>query len=330
MSRLPKSLLFLLILPLLGPSIAYGQSVPVITDPVTVRISPSFPRPDSTVTVTAQSFSTDLNRADFIWQVNGKAFRQGKGVTEISVPAGKSGIETTVDVNIQTTDSGMVTSSVSWRPAEVTLFWQSDGYVPPFYRGKALEAYGSSFKVSAVAEFFASGKRIDPKTLVYSWQKNGVNDAAQSGYGKDSYKGTQSSYIRGGDTINVEVATVDRSIGATAAVTISPTLPDVVLYEDSPLYGIRYESALSDIFELSSEEVTLRAEPFGMSITGPTSSLLSFDWTMNGENVPSFKNKNEITLRKTGAASGESSIGLLIQHSQKVLQGGQTGITILQ
>ncbi|MEK7607710.1 MAG: hypothetical protein AAB484_02175 [Patescibacteria group bacterium] len=310
-------------------SLAHAQSIPGISEPVTLGISPRFPKPDTTVTITAQSFSTDLNRAGFSWISGGKVIKQGTGVMSVSVPSGKAGSLTSISVTVTTIDIGTISQELSWRPADVTLVWKSDGYVPPFYKGKALESYGASFRVTAIPEFFTAGKRLDPKTLVYTWKKNGTIDPNQLGYGKDSFTGSQTSYIRGGDDINVEVSNSDGSIISTKTITISPGIPEIVFYEDSPLYGIQYEKALNGTFNLIAEEVALRAEPFNVSINNSFTGL-NLDWSINGDSVPSFKDKNKIILRKTGSVGGQSTVGLSIQHQTKLLQGGTASINIIQ
>jgi hypothetical protein len=298
---------------------------------VTLTVSPQYPAPNSTVTVSAQSFSTDLNRATITWYSGGKVIGKGIGLTSVSVPAGAAGATTRVSADVATPDLGTISAEASWRPANVALVWETDGYIPPFYRGKALEMYGSAFKVTALPEFFtAGGARIDPKTLVYSWQKNGDNVPENSGYGKQSFVSNQSSYVRGGDDISVEVSNADRSIVATKSIVLAPVTPDVVLYESSPLYGIRYDAALPATLVLPAEELTLFAAPYGMSGSSLMSGAMSFDWTMNGAALTAFQNKPAATLRSSGTAGGQSEVGLQIQHKTRMLQGGQAAITILQ
>jgi hypothetical protein len=154
-------------------------------------------------------------------------------------------------------------------------------------------------------------------------------DPNASGYGKDSFSTSQASYVRGGDTINVEVSNSDGTIAATKSITLSPGVPEIIFYEDSPLYGTIYEHSMSDRIPLVSEEITLRAEPFDIS-TNNLFAELDLDWTINGASIPTFKNQNVITLRKTGVVSGESLVGLVIQHQTKILQGGQVNINIIQ
>lgn len=307
-----------------------AQTVPGISEPVTFTVIPEYPKPNQTVFISAQSYSTDLNKAIFTWSVNGKTYAQGIGLKEINFKLGKSGSATPVSVEVSTPDFGIIKNSLVFRPAEVSLLWQSDTYVPPFYEGKALHSFNGTFKITAIPEFFdVSGKRISPKDLIYTWKKNGRVDANSSGFGKDSFITSQTSYLREGEEVSVEVSSPKESLAGSASMTVTPSLPEVVFYENSPLYGLVYEKSLRGSVDLTSEEITLRAEPFYVSSTNPLDGSLSFDWKMNGGAISAFQNRSDLVLRK-GVSAGSSNVGLVVQHRTKLLQGASKSITINQ
>ncbi len=310
---------------------AYAQTIPGIAEPVTFDITPEYPKPNETVTVSTQSFSTDLDKAVYKWSLNGKLYAQGTGMKSISIKTGKAGSLTVVSVEVSTADFGVIKNDIAFRPADVTLLWQSDTYVPPFYEGKALHSYNGQFKVTAIPEFFDStGKRINPKNLVYTWKKNGNVQGDMSGFGKDSFVTSQTSYLREGEDISVDVSSPKENLAGSASMTVTPTLPQIVFYEDSPLYGILYEHSLRNSLNLYSEEITLRAEPFYMSIANPLDGSLALDWKLNGASVASFANRTDVTLRKQGNSGGQSDVGLVIQNQRKLLQGASANISIFQ
>lgn len=298
---------------------------------IALQPSTSSPRPYSTITVRATATNTDLDIATFTWYVGGKVFSKGKGITSIDVKTGKAGSAIKVSVDITTTNLGRVSRELTIRPLDITLVWKSDGYIPPFYKGKALEGYGGKFTVTAIPEFFTSaGTRIDSKNLLYTWKKNDVIDPNQSGLGKDIYTSVQSSYTRGEDEISVLVTTQTDDMSSSKKTFIEPQIPEIVFYENSPLYGVMYENALLSQTSLKSEEVTLHASPFNLAFNGIDRDKVSIQWNMNGVDVPDFMNKHEIVLRKNGGNGGQTEIGVLMQHADKLLQGGRASITILQ
>lgn len=324
MFRLLQRTFFVLFLSSFVFLTAHAQS-----NELTLQVSPEFPRPNTDVTVRAASGDTDVDVATFTWYVNGKVFQKGKGVTSITTRMGKAGASTRVSVEVAGSNGKNFSKSITLRTSDVVLLWESDGYTPPFYKGKALSTYGSSFTVTAIPEFYTTaGLRINPKTLVYTWTVNGNIDPDQSGYGKDVYKGRQQSYVRGEDEISVIVSTQTDDINSGRKISIDPIAPEVVLYENSPLYGILYENALTDKFFLKSEELTLHASPFDLSSI--TNNSLTIDWTMNGANVPNFKDKREIVLRTDGSSTGQTTIEFNAQHNKNMMQGGQASITIFQ
>lgn len=325
MFRLIKSTFFTLFLSSFVFLTAHAQ-----TNELTLQVSPQSPRPNSTVTIQTLAVGMNIDSATFAWYINGKSFKKGKGMTSIEIPSGKAGVPVRVSVEISSPQMGLVTERITFTPTDVSLMWESDGYTPPFYKGKALESYGSKFKVVAVPEFFTSaGKRIDPKTLIYTWKKNGKADPDQSGYGKDSYSGEQESFVRGEDEITVLVSTQSDDMSSSKSISLSPGIPDIVLYENNPLIGILYEQALPNRFNLLVEEMTIRAEPYDFSLAKITLPLINYEWAVNGVQNSNFSNKNEITVRKAGGG-GQSTIDLNLQHQEKLLQGGQIGVTILQ
>lgn len=309
----------------------HAQNVPGISDPISYQTIPEYPQPRENVSIKAQSFSTDLNKAVFRWFVDDKLYAQGVGLREINITTGKPGSFTVINVEIQTSDFGTFKNTFSFRPAEVTLLYEADTYTPPFYLGKALHSFNGAFKVTAIPEFFdIKGKRINPKDLIYTWKKNGdvVGDA--SGFGKDSLITSQTSYLRDGESINVEVSSPRENLAGTAWITLKPTVPEIVFYENSPLYGLVYEKAFQNSHNLKGEELTLRAEVFNASIGNPLDGSLDISWIMNGLRIPEFANKNDIVLRKVSEDGGQSEISVQIQHREKLLQGGKNSLTIFQ
>jgi hypothetical protein len=306
-----------------------AQTIPGIGQAITLSLIPTNPEPNQLVVIKAQSYSTDLNSATFRWSVNGKLQKEGVGLKEFQTKTGKNGTAITVSVEIATQNSGTLRESISFRPAEVSLVWESDGYTPPFYKGRGLYTFSGTIKVTAIPEFFGSnGKRINPKDLVYTWKKNGEVVADASGYGKDSFTSSKTSYLRDGNDIGVEVSSPRETVTGSASINVTPAELKVLLYEKSPLYGILFDKAITNRFNLVNEEVTLYAVPFFFSSQNNSIDGLSFDWVMNKAHISEVGDKNEITLRKEPGQTGNSDVSITIQNPRKPLQGGSVGTRI--
>jgi len=310
------------------PAVVTAQGVPGVSDPITINLSPENPRPESTATVILQSFSIDLDATLITWTINGKKSSSAVGQKSFSFNTGKLGSVSRVDVSA-TSPGISITRSIIVRPADVSLLWEADTYTPPFYRGKALHSYNGSFRVTAIPEMIgANGKKIDAKDLIYTWKKNGLVVADSSGYGKNQFISSQTSYLREGEDITVEVSAPRDSIVASRSITIKPVVPKILFYEKNGLYGTLYGSALGSRFSLNQDEITIGAEPYFFSASSKSSSNISYSWKLNSSNVPSFTGENEITLRRDSDSAGRSNLSVVVQNQNKVLQGAKGDILI--
>ncbi len=322
-----KSTFFLLSLSLFLFSTVFAQGIPGVGTPVTIILSSENPRPGETMSLSAQSYNLDIDSAAMTWKVDGKTVASGNGIKRIEVVAGEIGTIKTVEVTALTVEGSFV-QSVEIRPANVDLLWESASYIPAFYKGKALFSYGGSYKVTAFTHITdRSGKRVDPKTLVYRWTKNGTLDDTASGYGKTSYVSIQLSFVRSGDEISVTVENAADNFSFTESITISPVDPEVVFYEKNPLYGIWLENALPPVLNLDRDEIAVEAEPYFFSSNSKTANL-EYTWSLNDESVFNFDNKSTLILRKIEGESGTSNIEVNLSNGTHILQGASNNLTI--
>jgi hypothetical protein len=327
---LKKTSFFLALLTLLIPCFfAIAQGIPGASDPIVVRVIPTNPRSNEQVIIDIQSYNTDLNTALISWSVDGKEEANGVGLKRFRMTAGPLGSTKTVEVSAGTLGTGILSTTIIIRPADVGLLWEADTYTPPFYQGKALHSYNGNFKIIALPELYASdGTKIDSKDLVYTWMKNGEVQGGASGYSRNTFVGSQTSYLREGEDISVEVSAPRENVVASNNILVIPTVPEILFYENSPLYGIVYEKALQNSFKLTNEEISVVAEPMFFSVGTRNSSNLTYDWTLNRAALSDFKNKSEVTLRRANDQAGRANIQVISQHQQRLLQGGKGALTI--
>lgn len=325
-----NSLIFFVLLAFFALSPSLHAQISTGSNDISISLLPENPKPNQTVVVKTQSFSTNLDNATFKWSVNGKLIKEGIGLKQFETKTGKGGTSMTIQVEISTQNLGVIRDSITFRPTEVTLIWESDGHIPPFYKGRSLYTLGGTIKVTAIPEFFNSKeKRINPKDLVYTWKKNGDVVADASGYGKDSFISNKTTYLRESNDISVEVSSPRENITGSASTIIEPQSLEILMYEKSPLYGILFNKTLPSSFTLINEEITLYAVPFFFSTQTQSLGELSFDWTMNKNPIRSAAGSSELTLRKEAGQVGSSDISLNIQNPRKVLQNTDAQIQIL-
>ncbi|HLP44028.1 MAG TPA: hypothetical protein VK145_02005 [Candidatus Nanoarchaeia archaeon] len=285
------------------------------SDALKVNVMPASPGPNETVTIVVEDFTRDLNGVDIRWSVDGKVVTSGTGIKRFQTKTGAIGSTSKITINM-----GGVVQTVTLRPTVTDLIWQADSFTPPFYKGKAL--HSTQDPITVVAEPFISnsaGVRLDPNKLTYRWSLDGKVNGGASGYGKRAFKITP-SVLPKPLTVSVEVASTDEVYKSSASVSIPNTDPEIVFYENHPLYGVRMNTALNgQSFNLTSNEANVVAVPFFFSNDQKELNLLSYTWKLNNNVVN--QDGEEIIVRKPQAeGSGKSSISLAVKNLERFMQ----------
>jgi len=302
---------------------ANAQFLPNINEVVDIDVSNPIPQPLETIRIKVISYSTDLNRAGITWYVNDKMIEKGVGLTSHSVKMGNAGVKTSIKVQINTLEGASYEKELEFTPAEVSLVWEADGFIPPFYKGKAPLVRQGTVKITAIPTFKdSSGKMIDPKNLVYTWKQDYKTLGNSSGYGKQSLSYTTGALERP-VIIKVEVSTLDNKIKGETYIELQPQSPKVVLYEDSPLYGPLYNRAIVDGYEFISKELKISLVPYFFSNSDIKGENLEYSWSINNASNPNLFNSTEITLRRNGDEKGNASIYAEVSNIKNILQSNK-------
>lgn len=296
-------------------------------DPLTLSIIPERPGAYTRVEATLESFVADLSRSYVSWSVNGRVINEGEGEVSASFETGAFGETIRLSVSALTFDGQMLSKTLTLRPAEVTLVWQANSYAPPFYKGKALFPLQGVGTVIAVPVFPDGNNGFqNPKELIYTWSEGDNIMGNGSGFGKDAFVVAGRIPIRP-LVIAVDVATRDGSLNGHDEITIEAIQPILRLYEDHPLYGLRFERALNNTFSLSGKEIRITAVPYYFEASKRNATTLSYDWSLNGQAIATERG-SAVTFRRVSNEGGLSLISLTAQHSSKMFQGSEAGVTI--
>lgn len=281
-----------------------------------LEINPENPGPNEKVSAKLITYSFDANRAAISWILNGEKKLSGIGETKFNFTTGNAGSKITLVVSVKTDNGISMEKTLTFRPADVDLLWEAETYVPPTFKGKAIPTSESRIKVTALPHIVVDGAEVSSSNLIFDWERNFSNVQGASGYGKNSFS-FRSAEIFGEDNISVTVSTYGRSITAQNRIRIKIGEPKILFYENKPMEGVLYNSALNGEFQLSGNEISVKAEPFFFSKRNMGS--LNYEWTMNGEKIFSDEAPNIVTLR-AGSGSGSTNIGLRINNPINILQ----------
>jgi hypothetical protein len=303
------------------------QALAVSPSSIFVDIVPASPGPRENVEISLRSFAANLDSVSISWVVNGKNTISGIGKKSFSITTGDSGSSTSVTAQIFLPD-GQIDKTIILRPSGTVLLWQAnDSHVPPFYRGKALPAVGSSIKIVAMPEIKSGGVMLDPKNMTYSWQKDFKNEPIGSGYGKNYYIFTN-DYLDSTNTVSVEAMTVDQQNISSASVNLSTVTPEIFFYRYDPEMGALWERAILSSHIIVGEEVIV-AVPYFLSPQNIRRPEVVWRWYLNDNPLqPQGYRSDMMPLQATAGASGQAKLRLEIENIFKIFDFAEKEITI--
>lgn len=300
------------------PSLSFAESqIEAQEGDINVEVNPNNPQPYQDVTITLSSFATDLNRAIINWQTGSGTVSSGIGKTSYTFKTDGPNTYNVFNINITPVGSlNTITKTVIITPSEVNLMWESvGGYVPPFYKGKALPVGGSMIRVVAFpnTDTIKSGSG----SLTYDWKKADSAVPEASGYNKNSYVFKNSPFDIV-DKITVITSSVNGGYQAENTIEIPIYEPKIVLYKKSPTEGVLYNEALTKEKAMPEDEITLVAEPYFLPIKGHEKNF-TYNWQINGKSINTPEKKTELTVRPN-SRGGYADINVTIESVSEIFQ----------
>lgn len=300
------------------PSNGGAGGVPQLEEKASYSLLPARPNEGDTVEIEAQMYGTPVKNAIFSWYIDGALYKKEQGLNTISVYIRKN---TKVNLIIDTVAGTKITKEWVFAPQKMLLFWESNTYTPPFYKGKAL--------FSAESELTFHGLNLDVKNPLtnnyanYSWKIDGVVQGANSGVGRNTftYQADILQYEPLFELLYSNVTTYDQTKSGKSTAPISTrsilrvqTLDsEVFTYEKTPLLGVLFNKKIDTNFVVTKPEVTLVSYPVYFSVA--SALIPDYTWLLNDavlkrdSNVLSFKKTvDDSQSRLTLSASNPTSL----------------------
>jgi len=292
---------------------------------IAVEIIPKIPGPNEKVRLKLNSYSFNLNNYFIAWSKDGVRQISGYGKREFSFTTGESGEITDIIAVIEFEDQ-VFRKQLRFAPSQVDLLWEvTDGYAPPFYKGKVLPLKQSDIRITAIPETLLI-EPTDAPNLVYYWDRNYKRQGSNSGFGRQYYDFSIDPLLR---EEKITVTSNDRRENSFAKNTIdidgSVVSPKVLFYEVNESNRILTQRALNSNNIINKDTVRLSFHPLNMSSTRENFTDLFVGWSINGEGraPQDFGKQNELYI-SSGGKSGEIAIGLQLEGIQKLLQKTNT------
>jgi hypothetical protein len=158
---------------ILGINFTNAQGVPAGVNGLDLSLSTDNPIPEQNITITAKSFSIDINSATLTWIIDGKIIQKGIGMTTLETKAPSLGKENRVLVTAVNSNGISFNSTITISSGSIDLIIENNGYTPATFRGKIPTSYQNNVNIIAYPHLADSkGIEYDPKTLIYQWKKN--------------------------------------------------------------------------------------------------------------------------------------------------------------
>jgi hypothetical protein len=295
---------------------------------LSISTLPTNPRTGDSVILTVSSNLLDLNSAKIIWYIDGVA-RKDTTSKSITIKTKSSGDKTSIRVVVETTDGIIKEASKDILPAGVNLILEPVAYTMPFYKGKPFFISMGTVRIVAMPDVVVNGSNVSSKDLNFTWIKNGVRISTASGKGKDSITLNGSIPVKDFD-IGIQISDDSGNILTESSKTIFVNDPKILFYENSPLYGILYNLAITGSYYLGTrEELKIDAKPFSFSFPTDSSNDSSYVWYVNGDYVPISGKINEILFRQTTTnLKGNASVSLDLKNTNRMFQSVSAGFNI--
>lgn len=295
---------------------------------ISLDISPQYPAPDQSVTATLSSFSTDLDKANISWSLNGQEKSVDVGKKSLSFEMGTVGQSTTIQARIDTVDGQSLIKNIVVTPAEVDMLWQGDdAYTPPFYKGKTLVPEEGTFKVVAMPNLVTSYGRVDPENLSYAWIQDENNQPDASGWGKN-YFTFKNSYLDKDNVVTVTASDISGTTSAQGTITLNTVSPEILFYRNDPKLGTDYSTTIADGYNLNNNGETFVVEPYFFEPKDITSPDLSFNWSINDTDTDTPTPKNILSIKPNPGQSGTAKIAVTITNTATLFQTLEKDITV--
>jgi hypothetical protein len=296
---------------------------------VSVSSFPENPGANQDVSFKIQSFLINLQTADISWSIDGKIVQHGIGMTSFKFTTKDVGQSTVVGLSILPIGGAPINKTLTITPSSLDILWEAtDSATPPFYKGKALPTSESILKFVAMPNIKNNtGLIINPNDLVYSWTNDYELDKNSSGYGHNTYS-IKMAITHDSENVGVTAQTRGGGLSAQKQVVVKTYEPKIAWYLTSTLYGPQFERAIDNGYAISSNDVSIFAQPYYISPRDITANNLKYSWTLNNEDLDAQTPPNILFLHRNNSNVGDARIAVLVENSKKYLQEIKGSITL--
>lgn len=245
---------------------------------------PSQPSSNEEVLVKLNSYYFDLNASEVVVYLNGKEYEKQIGLNQFKFITANPGERNLLQVLVRDPKGKIHTKKIDFTSENVGLVYEVVNSNVPFgYKGKSIATSNSELNVYAFPDFVAkNGKKIDKKSLIYTWYKNGEVDLKSSGFGKYKYHIKRLVAFPDDLFLDVVVTDVSKNKVAKNSIKFNPNFTEVDFYYlDTSLPFTFKNVSKNKSIEVDKKNVTILAVPYFMNMED--NEPLEYTWKINGK-----------------------------------------------
>jgi len=318
--RLFKISLLLIVFLLAAPAFAQLDTGFLPDGQTSLLTDPAFPKPGELVTVTIESYGSNIYNSNIVWRFDGEIIASATNQRSAQIKAGDLGESAVVSASLVNSAGTERLYSTTIEPRYIDIVVEPQTRVPDFFEGRAVPSIGSAVNVTALIDNNSS----DKARLVYTWR---LNNKVLEGGPIRSRNQTSFEMPRGKDaTLSVEIASTDGEILGRRAVVIQSTRPELHFYNSNALYGPSHNSIVNTLI-LFGSSATIQAEPYYLDSRVYNSPDI-IEWEIDGQTTSlGSANPYEITVQKI-QEGGASRLNFHVRSTSEILQGAEDNIDI--
>lgn len=295
-----------------------------LEEQISVKMTPEIPGPHENVDVYVTSYMFDMDKSVISWYLNETLLKKDLGLRSASFKTGAIGEKSVVRLSIQKSTGSTIEKTFTVTPAEVDIVVEPITYTPPFYKGRSVATFESPIKLIAVPNFVdINGRAVPDSEMVYTWKVNGKVVQGKSGARKNTY-------IHETDIISrpVEVTLTASPVNSEQTAKITRVIdfiqPQILIYEDNPIFGTIFERAVNGDFVLNRQEIVFEAVPMFFDLEAMRGQYV---WNVNGKEIIGLSDR-EITFRREDSNPGIASVSISIRDTEKILQAARASFSL--
>lgn len=307
------TLVVILFTPFFVQTTAHAQIALGVTENIALTISPQYPRPGDTVTVSLDAYTVNTIGATVLWYVNDVEQPDLRNERTISTTAGGLGERSEIRATIVHANGTSINTTTAITPTNTDIILEADTYIPAFYKGRALPSMSAPVRAIVITNTREGG---DAAAYSYDWRLDGSSMYGGPVLGKQSVNMTMPRYDD--EVLSVVVYNTRGEAIGRSALKLESVEPELHFYEDNPLRGLS-RKAIGSQYVLVGDEVSVHGKPYFLDAT-PSERGDTYKWNVNNTPVTNDNSDQHIiTLRKSDQG-GLATIGFSIETIRQIPQ----------